>query len=685
MLLSDAQHRSRAFFLILVFVAVSLSHWANARVSSTSNNSTNKSVPKTAKDLDCDMRALALKFARQIQPWRDPQDPLFREIHDALELTKKCGRVPPPTTSLSTTATSHQIIEEQALLSSCSKSEAHCIFVTANSSDNGNGSLENPVGCLHEALNISRSARRNSASIDSHKTMIILRQGIHSLNYQPLILSGDIDSHLEILSYPTEEAHISGGVELRREDVIWTPSSQQPGVFVGDLSKVLRDNYDKIPSVPSLFTFGSNHRRYIRARYPNDDPEIHREDRSNVCIQSHVALEWHKPDPGLVPEFDYILLDKNDSTMDGYNLFASGHGGVCAEQWGPEADSYWCSNYSQGGWAEVDRECAMTGRLQIPVGVTWNQTDEHGQHLSRLTEEQAKGGIIYAWHSQTWALHMFQIKNAGYNATIFGNSSARNGINEFEFEKGGGKQGGRNWCRCDQCTYIGYWCGQKQNPPDNTDNRLIGGLWWIEHVLPELDQPGEFWYNHSSRQLYVYPNTTDEGDDGWKDSFRFATLENIIELVNVSDVIVSNVGFRDSAATFMSDWSAPSGGDWALHRGGTIFLENTTDIIIRNSTFRRLDSNAIFLSRRNRNVLIRQNRFEWLAENAIATWGETDKYDATQGDQPWNTMIYDNVMRELGIYEKQSSAYAHSKAALSDVRNNIMFNMPRAASESFFA
>ena len=198
---------------------------------------------------------------------------------------------------------------------------------------------------------------------------------------------------------------------------------------------------------------------------------------------------------------------------------------------------------------------------------------------------------------------------------------------------------GRNWCRCDQCTYAGGWCGQHKNPPDNSDTRLIGGLWWVENLLPELDQPGEFWYNHSSRQLFVYPNTTKDGDDSWKGNFRFAMIENIVELWNVSYVAITGVGFRDSAATFMSDWSAPSGGDWSLHRGGTVFLENTTDISIRSSIFRRLDSNAIFLSRRNRNVLIERNTFEWLAENAIATWGETHKYDATNGDQPWNTMI----------------------------------------------
>jgi len=125
----------------------------------------------------------------------------------------------------------------------------------------------------------------------------------------------------------------------------------------------------------------------------------------------------------------------------------------------------------------VDREAAMTGQLQIPVGVTWNQSTEHGDHLSRISDDEAKGGVVFAWHSQTWAMHMFQIKESGKNGTGF--LSSDDMTNEFYFEKGGGKQGGtqlvsshhvcrlwvsgsfaqafssllctgRNWCRCDQ-------------------------------------------------------------------------------------------------------------------------------------------------------------------------------------------------------------------------------------------
>jgi hypothetical protein len=78
-------------------------------------------------------------------------------------------------------------------------------------------------------------------------------------------------------------------------------------------------------------------------------------------------------------------------------------------------------------------------------------------------------------------------------------------------------------------------------------------------------------------------------------------------------------------------------------------------------------------------VTIEGNVFEWLGENAIATWGHTEGYDATSGSQPHNTLIQYNIMRELGIYQKQSSALGQAKTARTLVQNNVMFNTPRAA------
>ena len=148
---------------------------------------------------------------------------------------------------------------------------------------------------------------------------------------------------------------------------------------------------------------------------------------------------------------------------------------MLADLWGEAADSYWCSNASAGGWAEVDRECAVAGQLQIPDGVTVNLRHPAAPSARSF----AKGALLHAWHSQSWAMHMFEVANSSVSddgATL-----------TATFSPGGGKQGGRNWCRCDQCGYAGPWCGQHQTPPDNNDTRLISGTWMVENVLAELD------------------------------------------------------------------------------------------------------------------------------------------------------------------------------------------------------
>ena len=197
----------------------------------------------------------------------------------------------------------------------------------------------------------------------------------------------------------------------------------------------------------------------------------------------------------------------------------------------------------------------------------------------------------------------------------------------------------------------------------------------IENVKDFLDQPGEYYFDRNTLQLYIKPNMTEDLHD-----LTLGVLTELIDLRNAENVQIKDLSFRDQAATFMDEgWSAPSGGDWSLRRGGAIFVENASNVTISGCNFFRLDGNAIFLSRKTRHIHIQHNHFEWIGENAIATWGDTDSYDATAGEFPMHTLIEYNVMRELGIYEKQSSAVGHSKAALTTIRKNIMFNMPRAA------
>ena len=75
---------------------------------------------------------------------------------------------------------------------------------------------------------------------------------------------------------------------------------------------------------------------------------------------------------------------------------------------------------------------------------------------------------------------------------------------------------------------------------------------------------------------------------------------------------------------------------------------------------------------------MRSSEFVWNGETAIAGWGYTDNMDGTSGEQPRGTLIENNFCHELGHFEKQSSCWFQAKTALTVLKNNIMFNGPRA-------
>ena len=56
----------------------------------------------------------------------------------------------------------------------------------------------------------------------------------------------------------------------------------------------------------------------------------------------------------------------------------------------------------------------------------------------------------------------------------------------------------------------------------------------------------------------------------------------------------------------------------------------------------------------------------------------SDAFDATAGDFPRYTQISHNLVREIGLWEKQSSAWFQAKTMQTTLADNIFFNGPRA-------
>eukprot|EP00966_Prymnesium_polylepis_P319834 7376258-Prymnesium_polylepis.2 len=164
----------------------------------------------------------------------------------------------------------------------------------------------------------------------------------------------------------------------------------------------------------------------------------------------------------------------------------------------------------------------------------------------------------------------------------------------------------------------------------------------------------------------------------------------------VENFALRGVGVRDAAFTYLDEWGVPSGGDWALHRGGAVFVEGATNFSAQGCTFEHLQTNAVFLSGFTRNATIVDSRFEYLGESAVALWGYTRDVvgappgrlpegvgiDGDGGEQPRGTTFAGNLVANIGLTERQSSAFGEFKACGSLVERNIVFNIPRAAINS---
>ena len=102
---------------------------------------------------------------------------------------------------------------------------------------------------------------------------------------------------------------------------------------------------------------------------------------------------------------------------------------------------------------------------------------------------------------------------------------------------------------------------------------------FIENVLDELDAPGEWFYDSTAKQLYLWHNASSGAPaDGTVELTQLHILVNQTGTKSNPVVGVSFLGvtFQDSAPFFLGPHGTPSGGDWAVERSGAVFLEGTT-------------------------------------------------------------------------------------------------------------
>eukprot|EP01084_Bolivina_argentea_P030682 56811_1 len=607
------------------------------------------------QELECKVRKLALQYAQKIQPFRDQS-----ATSDALNIAHYCNSYKKPTET--TKQPNMKYIYRSNKEIKASDYEIYVDPINGND-ENNNGNINSPFLTIYKALKSLRSYKSNEAT-----KQIIIRTGTVYLNSTIHLTPQTFDNNLLIRSYPNENVTISGGILLKIDSVKWeryNDGNQSHNIWMTTFNESFT-NYLFNETILSLFTL-SPHTRLTRARFPNGHVEVW--GNGAYYINPYWVTQWYLPPQGMQYAPNQVFKDLsncnitkpclNKSHLAPFDTYTAGYGKLC-DLWTPSY-SYWCGNNTAGGWAEQDRRMGTEGIRQLPVAMLYNKSV-----LPEIAEfaDSISTAIFYIRHSMGWNVFWWEVGDE-YDLDV-GNISFG----------AGGWQGGRVWTKTHDL-----------NQKAVTNLPIMAGQWYIENVFAALDVESEWFYDKKSRILYYWPNNTTPGESpvDTKIDLVIGNLAHLFRLTSddmnnpLYNVSFMDIEFRDTRYTYMDKWGVPSGGGWALFNGGAVYLYNTTNCTISNSYFDRLDGNVIMLYGYNRNTLLYRNEFTMIGDNVMAGWGYTDHWDGTNGLQPRFTYVLQNYVHEIGLYQLQSSAWFQAKTAQSIIKNNIIFNVPRAA------
>jgi len=381
-----------------------------------------------------------------------------------------------------------------------------------------------------------------------------------------------------------------------------------------------------IPSLLYSSDGGASPSRATRARYPNANPEL-----------DLFPVGWQVPTPSgskaayvadsfNVSSTTVVTVDLPDNYAGMFGDYYWGSGGTC-DKYFPGVGSYWCQ---------------PNGRVA--------------------------GGTYFVRQPRAYTYDAIALPHAPYSNPSTG---------AFTFWRGGHWFSLTTRIAADTNGTLSWELGAFQGAEGEND----GGEWYVDHVFEELDAANEFFVDTATQQLYYFYNGTGAPPAGW--TFEFPLLSTLIAIndssFSTASISLLNLTFTGTAPALLQPHGTPSGGDWGLARIGAVYVHGASGTLVQGCTFTRVDSTAVFVDGWNRNTVIDRNDFSWLGESAIASWGSEVGVNGTEELVPVGNTITNNLCREWGVLEKQTSCYFQAVTALSYVAHNIFFNGPRAA------
>ena len=233
----------------------------------------------------------------------------------------------------------------------------------------------------------------------------------------------------------------------------------------------------------------------------------------------------------------------------------------------------------------------------------------------------------------------------------------------------------------------------------------------VENILEELDEENEWYYDNETGVLYFKPSPELDLSSA---KFEGAVTEEIFRLEGikggktVSEITFQNFTIENTKRTMFSGVYVPlMRGDWCVVRSSAIFISNAEKITVQNCHIRNIGGNAVFVSEHCKNVLIDANTIENIGSSGVIFAGhpdscrepsfysekpapEADPYyvhkttieDTEAGPQneyyPRECTVSNNHIKNVGIWEKQSSHVAVSVSYKINVLHNTINTGPRA-------
>eukprot|EP00051_Salpingoeca_urceolata_P015335 m.198436 g.198436 ORF g.198436 m.198436 type:complete len:722 (-) comp18370_c0_seq6:228-2393(-) len=422
-----------------------------------------------------------------------------------------------------------------------------------------------------------------------------------------------------------------------------------------------------------------NSTRAIRAKYPNGNPELTGPDAVDVLTYQAGWItdktDWVKPADKWAETKDVVAngdswpgvfwpkSEEGGASQQGegdWGDYHVGYGGFCNDIDPPFG--YWCSQQPPRGncydpKSRTSRGCTQTH--MSPDGISYGALLPNAPSYRNAT-----GAIVQAWRGMArWFT----------NLCLVSEHDKASGTLTFD-DKIGCNQGG--------------------------EGNVAFSQWWIENVFEELDDDNEWFFDETTKTLFYFFNNTVPSSSDRFVATRTKVLFNVTgsQQHPVSKVTIRGLEMRDTAYTYLGTDPAdihgmPSGGDWALQRSGAVLLEGTEFATVDNCFLTRIDGNGIFLSNYNLNTTLSRNELAWVGDSAMAAWGSTSRCleancstklpwgvgpDGRNKNQPRGTHVWGNLVRELGIWQKQSSMWFQAVTAQTHLERNVHFNGPRA-------